>query len=116
MPMTRTREGWIALLALGLQAAAGCTSRTLPLPPPEVDFVAAPNAQGLVLVRGTAQEGASVGLVNDRTQSGVIVTSTDFDCNRTCPYEALVAAEAGDPLRVWQFFETANPREVLVPQ
>lgn len=116
MPMTRTRKGWIALLALGLQAAAGCTSRTLPLPPPEVDFVAAPNAQGLVLVRGTAQGGASIGVVNDRTQSGVIVTSSETDCTRSCPYEALVSAEAGDQLRVWQFFETANPREVLVPE
>jgi hypothetical protein len=115
--MTRTRTGWIALLALGAAAGApACTSRTLPLPPPNVDSVASPNAQGLVLVRGSAQEGASVGVVNDRTMAGVIVTSADVDCSSTCAFEARVEAEPGDSLRVWQFFETSSSREVLVPE
>src|SRR5688572_22678001 len=114
--MTRTRTGWITLPGLGLLALAACTSRTLPLPPPEVDSVSAPNAQRLVRVEGTAQEGASIGVVNDTTQTGVIVTSQVSDCNRSCPYTADVEAKAGDQLRIWQFFETSNPRERTVPE
>ena len=113
--MTVTRTGWFALLALAAQALA-CTSRTVPLPPPDVDRVTAPNAQGLVLVTGTAQAGASIGVLNDATQTGVIVTSTDETCERTCPFEARIEAAVGDPLRIWQFFETSSSREVVVPE
>jgi hypothetical protein len=115
--MNRTRTGWIALCALGLLSGlSACTSRTLPLPPPNVDSVAAPNAQGLALVRGSAQENASVGIVNERTRAGVIVTSAETDCSSTCAFEARIEAEAGDSLRVWQFFETSSSREVVVPE
>jgi hypothetical protein len=105
----------IALLGLGLGLGASCTSRTLPLPPPEVDMVAAPNVQGLVLVRGMAQEGASIGVVNDATGTGVVVT-TESGCSRSCPFEAWVEAEPGDSLRVWQFFRTSSGRDVMVPE
>lgn len=104
---------------LGLAAALGvasCTSRTLPLPPPEVGSVGAPNAGGLVTVKGYALEGASVGLVNDRTLQGTIVTSPESACNDTCPFEATIAAQAGDNLRVWQFFETEGAIEAQVPR
>jgi hypothetical protein len=114
--MNRNPKGWIALLLLGLGAAPGCTSRTLPLPPPNVDSVAAPNPQGLSLVTGSAHEGASVGIVNDRTMTGVIVTSTETDCSSTCAFEARIEAEPGDSLRVWQFFETSGSRDVQVPE
>jgi hypothetical protein len=115
--MNRTPTGRIALLALSLLgAASACTSRTLPLPPPNVDRVGAPNVQGLVLVQGTAREGASVGIVNDRTMAGVIVTSEQTGCSSTCPFEASVEARTGDQLRVWQFFETSSSTEVQVPE
>jgi hypothetical protein len=113
--MNRRATGWFVLLALGL-AAAGCTSRTLPLPPPSIDSVAAPNAQGLSVVTGTAHENASIGIVNDSTLEGVIVTSHETDCSSTCPFEAAIPASAGDRLRAWQFFETTSSREVEVPE
>ena len=53
-----------AILMLGCTALGGCTSRTLPLPPPTVEELGAPDADGLVLVRGLALEGASVGVLN----------------------------------------------------
>ena len=103
------------LAALALPAAAACTSRTIPLPPPEIDSVGQ-SMQGLVLVRGRAQEGASVGVLNEATQAGVIVTSTESGCGNNCPFEAQVPAEAGDHLRVWQFFDTSTSRDVQVPR
>ena len=112
MLLTRT---WL-LASACLCAAAGCTSRTLPLPPPVVDRVAAPNAQGLVRVTGHAHEGAAVGVLNDMTMSGVIVTSPMSDCGNACPFEALVPADSGDSLRIWQFFETSSTAERVVPE
>ena len=93
----------------------GCTSRTLPLPPPEVTSVSAASAEGNVAVKGFALEGASVGLVNDRTLQGTIVTSPSEACDNTCPFEARVPAMPGDTLRVWQFFETEGALEAAVP-
>jgi hypothetical protein len=116
MPLNRTWPLFGALLCALLCAAASCTSRTLPLPPPVVDDVFAPNAQGLVRVTGHAHENASVGVLNDSTMTGVIVTSPDVDCARVCTWEALVPARAGDQLRIWQFFETSGFVESTVPE
>lgn len=112
MPRTRT---WLLASALSC-AAAGCTSRTLPLPPPVVDPVDAPNAQGLVRVSGHAHENASVGVLNDSTMTGVIITSPSTDCGRACPWEAEVPAKPGDVLRIWQFFETSSSKDIEVPE
>ncbi|MFI5306551.1 MAG: hypothetical protein ACHQ53_04310 [Polyangiales bacterium] len=94
----------------------GCTARTLPLPPPELDPLVAPNAQGLVRVAGTAQEGAAVGVLNEATNQGLIVTSTQNGCDRTCKFEALVAAHPGDSIRVWQFYSTPAAANLVVPK
>jgi hypothetical protein len=112
--MNRRATGWIALLGLGV-AAAGCTSRTLPLPPPVVE-VGPPNAQGLSLVTGTANENASIGILNENTGQGVIVTSEETDCSSTCAFRAEIEAEAGDALRIWQFFETSSNTDRVVPE
>ena len=80
-----------------------------------VDPIDAPNAQGLVKVSGVAQEGASVGVLNDTTMNGVIVTTASDGCDPACRYEAEIEASAGDSLRVWQFFETTQARDVQVP-
>jgi hypothetical protein len=96
-------------------AASSCESRTLPLPPPEVGSVSAPNASGRVTVSGFALEGASIGVVNDSTLQGTIVTSPKANCDHTCSFEAVVDAKAGDNLRVWQFFDTAGAIEASVP-
>jgi hypothetical protein len=103
---------WAALFAL---AGAGCTSRTLPLPPPEVQALSAPDADGIVRVRGLAQAGASIGVINEVTQTGTVVTTIGDDCDRNCPFEAEIEAVAGDALRVWQFFETERSVEAVVP-
>jgi hypothetical protein len=112
--MTRTRTAWIALAMLALPLLADCTSRTIPLPPPEIDEVVGRNQQGLVLIRGRCQEGASVGVINEATQAGVIVTSAETNCGSNCPFEARIAAEEGDHLRVWQFFDTGVSRDLQV--
>ena len=113
--MLLTHRRWLLASALLGAAATGCTSRTLPLPPPVVEDVSAPNEQGLVQVSGYAQEGASVGVLNDMTMTGVIVTTTGEDCANTCPWQAMVPAKADDVLRIWQFFETSTAEERTVP-
>jgi hypothetical protein len=105
----------LAFVGLGL-GAHGCTSRTLPLPPPDVDQLAAPNTQGLVMVRGTAHAGASVGVLNERSQLGVIGTAADNDCDSACPFVIEIPAKSGDPIRVWQFFTTPSSRDLKVPK
>lgn len=104
-----------ALLAFAMLAGTGCTSRTLPLPPPEVSRVSAPDGDGWVSLSGFALEGASIGVVNDRTLAGVITSSPEDSCESTCAWEAKIQARAGDGLRVWQFFETSGGKEVVVP-
>lgn len=112
MPSTRR-----TLFLLALCAAAGaCTSRTTPLPPPEVTSVGKADDAGLVTVTGFALEGASVGVVNDRTLAGVITTSPSENCRSVCEFTVKLAAEGGDTLRVWQFFETESAQEVPVPK
>ena len=106
---------WLLVGALSC-AAASCTSRTLPLPPPVVDPIPTPNAQGLVRVSGLAHENASVGVLNDTTMTGVIVTSPDSDCSSACTWEVLVPARSGDVLRIWQFFETNSSADRVVPE
>ena len=109
-----TRLLTLAALSTGLTA---CTSRTLPLPPPDVDpIAAAPGTDGTVTITGLAQEGASVGVINDATLTGVIVTTPETGCAHSCPFEAQVVAEPGDSIRVWQFFETGNATEAFVPE
>jgi hypothetical protein len=103
------------MLMGGAIALAGCTSRTLPLPPPEVRSVSGPDADGYVTLKGYALEEASVGVMNDRTMEGVITSTANTECDNTCPWEARIRAEIGDPLRVWQFFETDSSRDVRVP-
>ena len=103
------------LLVATVAAMWGCTSRTLPLPPPEVSQVSPPDAEGYVTVQGRALEGAAVGVLNDTTLSGTIVTSEEVGCGSSCPFEARLLAESGDPLRIWQFFETETSIDHVVP-
>lgn len=116
MSITRmTRLGMAALGLLGGLTLAACTSRTVPLPPPTVDSVSA-SAMGLVVVRGLAAEGASIAVLNEESQAGVIVISRETDCSSACAFRAELAAEPGDSLRLWQFFDTSNPINVQVPR
>lgn len=75
-----------------------------------------PDVDGVVTVTGYALQGASVGVVNERTLEGVIASTMDTSCDSTCPWEARLRAEAGDGLRVWQFFETDGAKDVRVPE
>ena len=114
MPIAAIIRGF-AGAALLILAAASCTSRTLPLPPPEVKSVTAPDADGWVTVSGYALEGASVGVMNERTQEGTITATMGDGCD-TCEWEARIRAEIGDSLRVWQFFETDGAKDITVPK
>ena len=113
--MTRILRS-LAFTCFVVLGATSCVSRTLPLPPPEVGSVSAPGASGRVTVSGFALEGASVGVVNDRTLQGTIATSPRSSCDHTCPFEATLEAKPGDNLRVWQFFETEGAIEAAVPK
>lgn len=113
--MTPSRARFPLLLP-ALWLLAGCTSRTLPLPPPDVDPISqGPDASGFVTITGISQEGASVGVLNDATLEGVIVTTPEEGCDNACPFEARVQAESGDSIRVWQFFETGSHADAFVP-
>lgn len=115
--MQTAAKSFVIAALLGLSAVgSSCTSRTLPLPPPEVKSVSVPDSDGLVTVSGYALEGASVGVMNDRTQEGVITASEQTDCDNTCLWEARIHAEVGDSLRVWQFFETDGAKDITVPK
>lgn len=96
-------------------ASPACTSRTLPLPPPEVTQVGTPDMNGMVTVMGRAREGASVGVINDATATGIVVTSHQEQCGSACEFEATLEAASGDQLRVWQFYETEGTIEAMVP-
>jgi hypothetical protein len=105
-----------ALVLSGLLPWLGCVSRTTPLPPPEVSMVTFPDSVGVVTVTGSALEGASIAVVNSRTLEGVISTSAKDGCEGTCAFQIKLAADGGDELRVWQFFETEGSIDVPVPK
>jgi uncharacterized membrane protein len=110
-------RSWLAIILVSMLAAVGaCTSRTTPLPPPSVSTVSRPNDVGQVTVLGQALSGASIGVINERTLEGVITTPDAKACPSTCEFKAMLAAEGGDTLRVWQFFETEGVHEVNVPE
>lgn len=102
----------VLILALAIPA---CTSRTTPLPPPEVNNVSRPSGDGDVSVVGLALEGASVAVVNERTLEGTITTPEQAGCSSVCEFRATLRAESGDALRVWQFFETEGSINATVP-
>jgi hypothetical protein len=104
-----------ALLIVSTWLCVSCTSRTTPLPPPEVMSVSKPDADGFVSVTGFALEGASIGVVNDSTLEGVITTNDEPGCQHTCMFRARLAAKSGDGLRVWQFFEVESGQDAHVP-
>jgi hypothetical protein len=110
--MRKTLHSLCALLAL---AFAACDSRTTPLPPPEVKTVSRPSDSGDVTVLGFALEGASVAVVNERTLQGAITTPEQKGCSSVCEFHAVLQGEAGDSLRVWQFFETEGSINASVP-
>jgi hypothetical protein len=113
LPIAQRRLGLLALLAA--LAGPACTSRTVPLPPPTIDSVSAVTSQGLTVVSGLCEEGASVGVLNERSERGVLLSSDETGCGNTCPFEAQLPAEPGDSLRIWQFRGTMNPAYETVP-
>ena len=103
------------LVSMLLSLLGACTTRTVPLPPPIVQSLSAPDEDGMVRVRGLAHEGASVGVLNEASQEGVVVASPETGCDSSCPFEAFIRAEVDDPIRVWQFFETESGNFHVVP-
>ena len=103
MPACTTRRAFLssALLASAFGAASllgpGCAAPTLPLPPPSIAALEAPDAEGFVTVRGSARAGAYMFVLNEDTEEGVIGTAED-----TGAFALRIAASTGETLTVWQ--------------
>ena len=116
MRALKTTWLWTSMcLGAVVLAAGACTTRTVPLPPPIVEQLSLPDPDGMITVKGLCHEGASVGVMNEATQVGTITTSPETGCDSSCRWEARLAAEPDDAIRVWQFFETESSIEVTVP-
>ncbi|MFW6051470.1 MAG: hypothetical protein ACODAU_09865 [Myxococcota bacterium] len=85
------------LLAAAAGLASGCAAPTLPLPPPQVEPLEAPDGEGLVTVRGTVHELALVMVLNEDLEEGVIATADEGGA-----FEVRIAAESGHTITVWQ--------------
>lgn len=99
--MMRRRSVWA--IAAGLLFAAslagpGCAAPTLPLPPPEVDALTAPDAMGMVTVTGRAHFGAMVMVFNQDLNQGVITIADPI----TGAFQARLTAQSGHTISVWQ--------------
>jgi hypothetical protein len=103
--------GVAAALALGVLAAAAalgaCNAPTIPLPPPAALVAEGPDGEGMVTVRGSVLAGAYVGVLNVRTERGVIVRA-----DAAGAFEVRIEAAVGDTLQVWQ--QQGNDRGPLV--
>ena len=101
----------VALLA-SLAAAGGCSTPTLPLPPPAALSATPPDASGIVTVEGDVLENAYVFCLNDRTERGVIVVA-----DGTGHFTLQIEAMSGDGLMVWQELgrDLGEPGEIVVP-
>lgn len=87
---------YVFLLALGF-VLAGCLSPTLPLPPPDSVVVSPPDMNGLVAVEGQVRDEAYVNCLNERTEKGVIVKSSEFGF-----FRLEIEAQIHDDLTLWQ--------------
>jgi len=111
-----TTRLWTSMCLGGLLlAAGGCTTRTVPLPPPIVEALSRPDEDGMVHITGLCHEGASVGVLNENTQEGVLTSSPEVGCDSSCPWEVRIRADIDDELRIWQFFETESGLQRTVP-
>lgn len=98
---------WVAVTA----AAVGCSSPTLPLPPPSLSELRLDNGQ--VTVEGSATPGALVFVWNRDVGDGRITTAEDDDGY----FMAVVPGSAGDTIVVWsQLDDQQSPTiERVVP-
>jgi hypothetical protein len=94
-------RGSVCALLLALSCGSCNVTPTLPLPPPVAQ--ATLDEQGFALVVGEVHEHAYVSVLNERTEGGVITRADE-----TGHFEALLAADAGDLLTIWQ--EVAGER------
>jgi len=100
-------------LLVGLGAGWGCTSApTLPVPPPAVEALSAPDPDGFVQAAGTARSEAFVACVNMDTDAGVIVRA-DLEG----AWQLEIEGMSGDTLLFFQLQDGGGgtPVERLVP-
>lgn len=104
---TRSLAPWLLGL-LTLLAVPACTSAPpLPIPPPAIDAVSIPDAEGLVTVRGTGNADVFVGCINAETREGVIAPT-----DAVGRFELQIPAARGDTLLLFQL--TDDGRGALV--
>ncbi len=89
------RRGFLGVSAMALLLAS-CATPTLPLPPPMVSAISAPE-NGLVRVEGQGLPDAWIMCVNNDTEEGIIGRS---DASGEFAFE--IRAESGHYLTVWQ--------------
>lgn len=95
------RSRALGLLGATLLAMDGCSTPTLPLPPPSALVATPPDADGIVTVEGDVLDDAWVFIVNLRTERGVIVRADEMG-----HFVARIEAEPGHYLDVWQLVGT----------
>lgn len=106
----------LALIVVWVSGALGCISPTLPLPPPNEPEVSPVDANGVVTLQGTAhsaQPGALVYALNQRTGEGAITTASNAGA-----WEMKVGLETpcvtGDRLVIWQQASGEDSENVVV--
>lgn len=92
--LARAARG-LALAAALTALSAGCTSPTLPLPPPSLSALTLDNGQ--VTVEGTAEVGSLVFVLN-RDEGGGVITSADAPEGH---FAATIPGQEGDIIVVW---------------
>lgn len=103
----RLRFVLLALVAFLAIVAPGCAAPTLPLPPPQLEALSAPDASGMVEVRGAVLADALVLCFNERSEVGVIVRAESDG-----RFTLRIAAESDDDLSVWQQIGTDQGPQV----
>jgi len=113
--MRMTRRHLFAILVLSvapLSALAGCTSPTLPLPPPNA-LSSAPEDGFVTLTGNGAIAGAVVIGFNENTGQGRLTTASDAG-----EFTLRIMASSGDSLLVWQRTgaQSGEQTQVIVPE
>jgi hypothetical protein len=106
----------VALIVVWVSGWLGCISPTLPLPPPNEPEVSPIDANGVVTLQGTAHSaegGALVFSLNQRTGEGAITTASNSGS-----WEMKIGLESpcvtGDQIVVWQQSSGKDSENVIV--
>jgi hypothetical protein len=113
--MRPSRRTWLAAVVVGgVFALAGCLAPTLPVPPPENFDVSAPDADGIVTVKGgkgSARPNWTVHVEKQGNPPGV--NGFEDTALPDGSWEIKLPAKSGDVLSIWQ--EQGTERSTVSP-